>query len=707
MEEGWAAGTPLSDTALPPACPQGTVAPQAGIDVAWDRGHWMTALKSALGSGPGLFPIPPLPQPPKPRGRGRRPANRYRRALALWEHCERARAALNLSWDSRWAAELEERPPPSRFKHARVPGIVLEAWLRLISECRRIAAGRRASYLEWPTGAALYLQLTKKEGDLSYIAGSSTTRGGAYVPFSADHVQEPPADHRTVDLLRALPDDLAAVYADPRALFRDEDTCEQIRATYRGRYCRVLGEEAEWLRYLHRPEIRRLWALRRAADVRGTIGVASVLKKGGPAQRKILQSIPFNEMSWTPSQLLGYEVHYGLTGGAAVTQIGSSEAPACACTLDQSNAFTHVVTPEHWWVYMGGPRVKAGLLPRDWVAGRFDDDEYVSPVYQRLGMGHTHAAFLLMQVNMYVVARTLLLSSSLWARTDAYQVRIRLLNREEDVATRTRLGRGEAAVYIHIDDFLFLSDRLELSHAMRAAVAQSLCELGFGVTTSELGSGERYIGFCLSPPGRWGPTSLRLGLLDRVLEELARQPIVEVSAVHTALAIYIWCGLLWRPCLSAPQTLFAFIRQERAWCRPWQSVVRELQLMRGLLPFIYCDTSRPVCPVVFSQDAAVTPARPYRGGLQYGAYCLAACVPPIDQVKSVIASISTTGRGSVVPTALGGDPYTLGWAPELHLLSRTILPAGWFEGAVVWERLWARRWLHPLPIVEGELRSVD
>ena len=194
---------------------------------------WMTVLKDTLTSHCTTMPIPPLPRPPPPRGRGRRPANRYRRAVALWQSCEKTRAALNTCWDSRWVAEQEVPPPPSRFKHAHVPTAVRESWFRLVVECRRIVAGRRDAFREWPTGAELYLQLVKREGDLSYVAGRAAKKADVYVPFSANAVDEPPVDHRTVDLLAALPEHVAARYADPVALFHCDSHCEAVRAPQR------------------------------------------------------------------------------------------------------------------------------------------------------------------------------------------------------------------------------------------------------------------------------------------------------------------------------------------------------------------------------------------------------------------------------------------------------------------------------------------
>ena len=52
-----------------------------------------------------------------------------------------------------------------------------------------------------------------------------------------------------------------------------------------------------------------------------------------------------------------------------------------------------------------------------------------------------------------------------------------------------------------------------------------------------------------------------MGGLDRLMEMLCNQWYVDVAAVHAAMAIYIWFGLLWRPSLSMPHALFEFCRR--------------------------------------------------------------------------------------------------------------------------------------------------
>jgi len=207
---------------------------------------------------------------------------------------------------------------------------------------------------------------------------------------------------------------------------------------------------------------------------------------------------------------------------------------------------------------------------------------------------------------------------------------------------------------------------------------------------------------------RWEPSRERIGALDRIIEILVDQVVVDTGIVHTVMSIYIWAALLWRPALSFLHAIFYVVQRTPGWALLPIAVRRELCMMRGSLVFLSARLDREASPLVLAQDAAVSPSKPVNSELEcYGAYCLAAAVPPLHETKAVIANIATTGRASVVPASLGGAPLRLQLLSDAYLLARTMLPAHWFEGAsVVWERLWARRWRRPIAIVEGELRAL-
>jgi len=279
-------------------------------------------------------------------------------------------------------------------------------WERLLRECSRVEAARRASLAEAPTGADLLRALTRQSGD-----GYSTwVRGPVYAPFISDLIAEPPLGHSPVPMLEFLPEQVAEKYVDVADILRDRGSHVGCYTAHeRGHFDSILGERREWLRYLRRPEAQALWRLRPAEEARATLSVAAVEKSSGTALRKILMSIPFNEACLTPSEVMGSRCDYGLVGGAALAQVAAHDAEFAALAWDQSNAFSMVVTPESWWPFMAGPPIHVYEADPAWVAASNPDgapwspSKLLRPLYTRLGMGHTHAAWILMQLNLAII----------------------------------------------------------------------------------------------------------------------------------------------------------------------------------------------------------------------------------------------------------------------------------------------------------------
>ena len=171
------------------------------------------------------------------------------------------------------------------------------------------------------------------------------------------------------------------------------------------RYCRVLGPRSEWVKYLQRPEVEPLWKLAPLQEAELTMGIACVLEKNGRDLRKVLQSVPLNVACYDVDQAFSEPFEYGLQGGAALGQLAFpvSTEEWSALTLDESNAFSHVITPEWWWPRMCGPAVRAAELPSGWTRGRWRKEEWLVPMYTRLGMGHTHSAAILLLINFRAV----------------------------------------------------------------------------------------------------------------------------------------------------------------------------------------------------------------------------------------------------------------------------------------------------------------
>jgi len=580
--------------------------------------------------------------------------------------------------------------------HATTPHEVV--WQALLGECQRLQLARRQSCLNFATGAELWHHITKSSAQDAY--GSAGDQD-PYVPFEGSQMAEPVMDAAVVPMLSALPPTIAAKYEDVSSMLLPAEEIPIDPKVMGRRYRQVLGKRSEWIAYLQRPEVEALWEPMEPHRVKATLSVAAVPKVGKAGLRKILMSVPFNNLAATPGALMGEEIDYGLTGGAALSQIYVSH---CWHTrsLDESNAFTHIVTPPSWWPFMAAPPVRAAELPARWTRGRWKRNQKLYLCYRRLGMGHTHAVFVLLEINKAAVKRAMQASARL---SEAL-----LLNDLRDRAFRVALDEVPVVMYIHLDDFIFVSREAALAEEAQTVVAKELQVLGFGVTLADPMATGRYVGYRPTRERpRWEPALVKLGSFARYLDKLLVMQYVNTADVHTAVGIYGWLALLWRPAFSVISVTFRFLEAYPRCRRTLPEAVRaELRAMRDLLPFIFVDLTRPVAPVVLAQDAAGAEAgvAPQRG-LKFGAWCIAMAAPPRPEIEEVWRSVEAVGRRGLLPTVRGAmaGSKELAAVATLPRIQRTVVPARWATNATTWHRVLARRWRYPMDICQGELKA--
>ena len=666
----------------------------------------MDALLAALSQGGDVQPIPVLPRPPPPCSKSRRCQRRHLRALSLWVAADRTRTTLNQLL--RPGPVLGYVEQPVRIRNSTQDANTRAIWTRLLQECKRLEAGRRVSRSQLPTGAALMARVLKN--DCADIYSRDRAKNN-YENFIADNIVEPTENAPVVKMVDALPRALLPYYFNFDKLLRSAAEVDEVKAAYKGRYEKVMGQRREWVRYLNRGDIRHLWELRPASETRFRFSVAAVAKKQRPWLRKLVQCVPLNDAILTPAELLGMEdIDYGLVGATAVAQASGLDDVIAACTLDESNAFSHVETPPSWWPYMGGPTVYAKELPREWRDPAWPPNLLIGPQYRRLGMGFSHAVFILQFINL-AGARRAVREARLW---EEHNIQVFFLNMPKDRRTRLDLqARGPRAVglYIHLDDFITVAASLVDAARVLDVIDLELQRLGFLTTRANLlEDAAAYVGFVLQRrPLRWQPEELRLGNLDRALEIILSLRVVPVATVHTLLSIFVWLATLWRPAMAVPHSLYVFVRAMEGLVVPlWPTVRRELMWIRGMLPLLYADLGRKPYPVLLAQDASAISNRPGDSSIRgFGAFSLAVTVPPLAELTAVIADVETVGRPSVVPIALGGVRPRLGRAPEVPLLQRTTLPQSWFgEGGLDWQVVLSRKWRRPIEIAAGELTAL-
>ena len=110
-----------------------------------------------------------------------------------------------------------------------------------------------------------------------------------------------------------------------------------------------------------------LWRWMPKEATKASCSFAAVLKKDGEAQRTILQVCPFNDAAQDIEEMFYDVPEYGLVGAEALAAVPTAAGQYHFATVDESNAFTHVVVPAWWHFYQAAPSVCARQLPRDWV----------------------------------------------------------------------------------------------------------------------------------------------------------------------------------------------------------------------------------------------------------------------------------------------------------------------------------------------------
>ena len=88
-------------------------------------------------------------------------------------------------------------------------------------------------------------------------------------------------------------------------------------------------------------------------------------------------------------------------------------------------------------------------------------------------MGHTHAVYILLQINLAAVGRVL--------RSNARFAAVTVLNAAAGRAVRTVLGLGVACVYVHLDDFgIATSTEVATAAVAKAATSATTCSTSIG-----------------------------------------------------------------------------------------------------------------------------------------------------------------------------------------------------------------------------------
>ena len=252
----------------------------------------MKLLQSAM-EAPDLLPLPALPWPTQLSGRSSRVRRRHRLRLQLREVAEHIRLTIHGTQATGTALGRANEYAVGRF-HELGTSTQQKAWRRLAFHAQRLVRARRVAGESLPTGASAIDELGKRcQGDVY----GRWMRQAVYEPFQAALVVEPEADHRPILMLEALPDELSEAYSEINRLISTSVEKAAAAKEMNHRYDKILGPRSEYIKYLHRADVRDLWELRPAEEVEHTLSLATVWKKNHKDLRKICLSVLFNNAS--------------------------------------------------------------------------------------------------------------------------------------------------------------------------------------------------------------------------------------------------------------------------------------------------------------------------------------------------------------------------------------------------------------------------
>ena len=227
------------------------------------------------------------------------------------------------------------------------------------------------------------------------------------VEFNSDLVDEPDDDH-AVNMLDALPPLDQAFYSREELVVELEGKSQTVAEEIEERFAFIGGSEAEWIRYLSRPDLpANMWRWGLADEVKAITGVSATPKKDGVRQRKLLMQCSANYCFSQPAS----RGELGLHRGGALSRLhvpgGTWEVASC----DQNNAFARVITPRWMHDWCAAPPVRAisvwHALPPDF-SSTISPATWTYPLYMRLAMGSSHSVYVLMAINLHVIGLTLL-----------------------------------------------------------------------------------------------------------------------------------------------------------------------------------------------------------------------------------------------------------------------------------------------------------
>lgn len=274
--------------------------------------------------------------------------------------------------------------------------------------------------------------------------------------------------------------------------------------------------------------------------------------------------------------------------------------------------------------------------------------------------------------------------------------RVVFLNLIREVLRSELVTSERGAMYLHVDDTILAQRSAGWARAVLRVLGSRLRWLGFVAPVEWPEEIQKTVGIRLfDEGGELAPATVKLGHLDRALEQCKSSSVLCPARVSTILGIYVWFGLLWRPSLAAPSAVYKWAQENfgQPLATAWPSMAFEIRLMRTYAAFMRSSLTRRVLPAMLAQDAA-GPGDEEGGSC--GTFVLAVGFPSLADLATVWSSRdvrgATVGSAVKVPTrsgALGmldrsanagaatGDPKE--WIPVSGFRASVVAAAKWFR----------------------------
>lgn len=427
------------------------------------------------------------------------------------------------------------------------------------------------------------------------------------VPILAQRIALPAVLH-SVPILNLLPDELAASYATPASLLRDDLSITMLNLTQPLAPPRVSGSRAEYILLLQRMQsVGMIDFTRKPKAVNGLFAVV----KDADADRLIIDAQPANRLFVDPP-------HVCLPNPSHLVQLQVEHGKKLhLAKSDLSNFYHQLRLPKEWQPYFALPSLtqqeceqlglpcEIGLPP-------------LHPMCVTLPMGFSHAVFLAQRAHENILYRHvthLQQQHSHQLPLQQQQSSLSLspaLQRNDNILCLTSPVVDRCVHGLYIDDLWLMSPSFDdidrQYHACLAAYEHAGLPDSVKKREPPLRSPKPIKAIGVRMDGV--QLSLSIAADDRL--KLARSTLSILRARHVTgkqlsqlIGSWTWCMLLRRSSLCVLQHTYRYIAVagDQTFFL-WPSVRRELECMLGLLPLLSTNMSSKFFRLAYASDAS-------------------------------------------------------------------------------------------------------